>query len=286
MVGSQTVTQRKRRASASSSWMYSLYSLSVVAATIRISPRASTDLKMLAASDGAPSAEPAPTMVCASSTNRIRFGRSFSSRITFWIRSSNMPRSIVPATMLFICRLTTWQSRSRTGTLSGSNSMRRASPSAIAVLPTPGSPISITELARSRWQRISSTCWISLSRPNTGGSLSCRASRFRLVAKCFRNGGSSKRFFSRSSRSSMSRMRAVSRDTSTSGSTPWRRRIDTGTPCVSSNTAENRSAASIVWRPARLAWCSASLKTSLVAGETRSSRPANDGIICRCSSIA
>ena len=79
--------------------MYSLYSLSVVAATIRISPRASTDLKMLAASDGAPSAEPAPTIVCASSTNRIRFGRSFSSRITFWIRSSNMPRSIVPATM-------------------------------------------------------------------------------------------------------------------------------------------------------------------------------------------
>ena len=93
------VTQRKRRASASSSWMYSLYSLSVVAATIRISPRASTDLKTLAASDGAPSAEPAPTMVCASSTNRIRFGRSFSSRMTFWIRSSNMPRSIVPATI-------------------------------------------------------------------------------------------------------------------------------------------------------------------------------------------
>ena len=102
IVGSQTVTQRKRRASASSSWMYSLYSLSVVAATIRISPRASTDLKMLAASDGAPSAEPAPTIVCASSTNRIRLVRSFSSRITFWIRSSNMPRSIVPATMLFI----------------------------------------------------------------------------------------------------------------------------------------------------------------------------------------
>ena len=90
--------------------------------------------------------------------------------------------------------------------------MRRASPSTIAVLPTPGSPISITELARSRWQRISSTCWISLSRPNTGGSLSWRASRLRLVAKCFRNGGSSKRFFSRSSRSSMSRIRAFSRD--------------------------------------------------------------------------
>ena len=41
----QRARVRKRRASASSSWMYSLYSLSVVAATIRISPRASTDLK-------------------------------------------------------------------------------------------------------------------------------------------------------------------------------------------------------------------------------------------------
>ena len=48
------LTHLKRRASASSSWMYSLYSLSVVAATIRISPRASTDLNTLAASDGAP----------------------------------------------------------------------------------------------------------------------------------------------------------------------------------------------------------------------------------------
>ena len=137
--------------------MNSLYSLSVVAPMMRTSPRASTDLNTLAASDGAPSAEPAPIIVCTSSMNRIRFGRSLISRITFWMRSSNMPRSIVPATIVFICRLTIWQSRRRTGTVSGSNSMRRASPSAIAVLPTPGSPSSSTELARSRWQRISST---------------------------------------------------------------------------------------------------------------------------------
>ena len=39
-----------------------------------VAARASTDLNTLAASDGAPSAEPAPTIVCASSTNRIRFG--------------------------------------------------------------------------------------------------------------------------------------------------------------------------------------------------------------------
>ena len=43
----------------------------------------------------------------------------------------------------------------------------------------------------------------------------------------------------------MSRIRVFSRETSTSGSTPWRRRIDTGTPCVSSKTAEKRSAASM-----------------------------------------
>ena len=101
----RTCTVRKRRASASSSWMYSLCSLSVVAPIMRTSPRASTDLNTLAASDGAPSAEPAPTIVCASSTNRIRFGRSLISRMTFWIRSSNIPRSIVPATIVFICRL-------------------------------------------------------------------------------------------------------------------------------------------------------------------------------------
>ena len=152
---------RNRRASASSSWMNSLYSLSVVAPMIRTSPRASTDLKMFAASDGAPRAEPAPIIVWTSSMNRIRFGRSLISRMTFWIRSSNMPRSIVPATIVFICRLTIWQSRRRTGTFSGSNSMRRAIPSAIAVLPTPGSPSSRTEFARSRWQRISRTRSIS-----------------------------------------------------------------------------------------------------------------------------
>ena len=119
IVGSATCTVRNRRASASSSWMNSLYSLSVVAPMMRTSPRASTDLNTLAASDGAPSAEPAPIIVCTSSMNRIRFGRSLISRITFWMRSSNMPRSIVPATIVFICRLTIWQSRRRTGTRLG-----------------------------------------------------------------------------------------------------------------------------------------------------------------------
>ena len=96
-----------------------MYSLIVVAPMMRTSPRASTDLKMFAASAGAPSADPAPIMVWTSSMKRMRFGRSLISRITFWIRSSNMPRSIVPATIVFICRLTIWQSRRRTGRRSG-----------------------------------------------------------------------------------------------------------------------------------------------------------------------
>ena len=44
-------------------------------------------------------------------------------------------------------------------------------------------------------------------------------------------------------------------------------------PCVSSKIAENRSVASIVWRPGRLACSSASLNSSLVDGATRRSRP-------------
>ena len=76
-----------------------------MAPMILTSPRASTDFNTFAASAGAPSAEPAPIIVCASSTNRMRFGRSLTSRMTFCMRSSNIPRSMVPATIAFICRL-------------------------------------------------------------------------------------------------------------------------------------------------------------------------------------
>ena len=185
MLGSATCTVRKRRASASSSWMYSLYSLSVVAPIMRTSPRASTDLKTLAASDGAPSAEPAPTIVCASSTNRIRLGRSLISRMTFWMRSSNMPRSIVPATIVFICRLTTWQSRRRTGHDFG---LELDTPREAL---GPGSPTSIKQLERSPRHRISSTCRISSSRPEHRRWPLLGASRFTFVGTCSRNAGSS-----------------------------------------------------------------------------------------------
>ena len=66
--GSSTSTGWKRRSSAASFSMCLRYSSSVVAPTARSSPRASIGLSRLAAST-APSAAPAPTIVCSSSRN-------------------------------------------------------------------------------------------------------------------------------------------------------------------------------------------------------------------------
>ncbi len=68
--GSPTITGWKRRSSAASFSMCLRYSSSVVAPTQRSSPRASIGLSRLAAST-APSAAPAPTIVCSSSRNRM-----------------------------------------------------------------------------------------------------------------------------------------------------------------------------------------------------------------------
>ena len=69
-LGSSTKTGWKRRSSAASFSMCLRYSSSVVAPTARSSPRASIGLSRLAAST-APSAAPAPTIVCSSSRNRM-----------------------------------------------------------------------------------------------------------------------------------------------------------------------------------------------------------------------
>ena len=219
-VGSPIFTTRNRRESASSSWRISLYSVTVVAPIIWTSPRARADLKMFAASEGTPMAEPAPTRVCASSMKRMRFFRSLTSAITFSIRSSNIPRKTVPATTVFICRLTTWCSRSRSGTRCGSYSRRIASPSTTAVFPTPGSPRIITELDRSLWQRYSRIRSISASRPVIGGIFPSRARRFRLTPKVRRFAGSSYRLRNSSTFSSRVRSCAANRESATDGSTP------------------------------------------------------------------
>ena len=138
--GSSTSTFWKRRSSAASFSMYLRYSSSVVAPTQCSSPRASAGFSMLPASM-APSALPAPTMVCNSSMNRMTWpsclARSLS---TAFSRSSNSPRNFAPAISAPMSsdRMRLLRRPSGTSPLT----MRCASPSTMAVLPTPGSPIS------------------------------------------------------------------------------------------------------------------------------------------------
>ena len=98
-VGSPTYTGWKRRSSAGSFSMCLRYSSSVVAPIARSSPRASIGLSMLPASI-APSAAPAPTIVCSSSMNTTTW--PWASAISFstaFSRSSNSPRYLEPATI-------------------------------------------------------------------------------------------------------------------------------------------------------------------------------------------
>src|SRR5882724_8427809 len=96
-LGSPTSTGWKRRSSAASFSMCLRYSSSVVAPTARSSPRASIGLSRLAAST-APSAAPAPTIVCSSSRKRIAPPpASATSLSTAFRRSSNSPRYFEPA---------------------------------------------------------------------------------------------------------------------------------------------------------------------------------------------
>ena len=167
-LGSPTSTFWKRRSSAASFSTYLRYSSSVVAPMQCSSPRASAGLSMLPASI-APSALPAPTMVCSSSMKTMVLPSSFASSFsTDFSRSSNSPRYFAPAS-------SDAMSSTRTRLffrLSGTSplTMRCARPSTIAVLPTPGSPIS-TGLFLVRRCRIWMQRRISSSRPMTGSSL-------------------------------------------------------------------------------------------------------------------
>src|SRR6266536_2080380 len=174
-VGWSTKTGWKRRSSAASFSMYLRYSFSVVAPMHWISPRASAGLRMFAASI-APSAAPAPTSVCSSSMNSTtsRLER-ISSRI-FFNRSSNSPRYLVPATSAPMSSVSTRLCCSDSGTLP--RLICWARPSAMAVLPTPGSPIN-AGLFLVRRLRIWITRSISVSRPITGSSWLRRASSVR-----------------------------------------------------------------------------------------------------------
>ena len=98
-----------------------------------------------------PSAEPAPTMVCNSSINKMMFLARRISSMTALMRSSNWPRYFVPATIKARSKVMTRFSRKISGTLPRAISW--ANPSTMAVLPTPASPSS-TGLFLVRRQRI------------------------------------------------------------------------------------------------------------------------------------
>mmetsp|Transcript_13374 Transcript_13374/g.40445 ORF Transcript_13374/g.40445 Transcript_13374/m.40445 type:complete len:227 (-) Transcript_13374:1572-2252(-) len=153
------------------------YSSRVVAPMHCSSPRARAGFKMLAASM-APSAAPAPISVCTSSIIRIMLSFCLISSMSFFSRSSNSPRYLVPATSRPISRVITCLFSMVSGTSPLAISCAR--PSATAVLPTPGSPMR-QGLFFVRRPRIWVTRSISAFRPTTGSSLPSLALVVRLV---------------------------------------------------------------------------------------------------------
>ena len=164
--------------------MYCLYSSRVVAPTHCISPLASAGLNILLASRE-PVAPPAPTIVCISSIKRMMSLFFSSSFIRAFIRSSNCPRYLVPATRLAKSKVTTRLSYKIRDTLRCT--MRSARPSAMADLPTPGSPIS-KGLFFLRLLRICDTRCISASRPTTGSNFPKSAISVRSLPKLSNTG--------------------------------------------------------------------------------------------------
>ena len=124
-----------------------------------------------------PSPAPAPTSVCISSRKTITSPLDdVTSSMTDFSRSSNSPRNLAPATSRPMSSAITRLLCSESGT--SSQMILLASPSAMAVLPTPASPIS-TGLFLVRRVSVCITCRISCSRPTTGSSLPTRASSVR-----------------------------------------------------------------------------------------------------------
>mmetsp|Transcript_15686 Transcript_15686/g.46300 ORF Transcript_15686/g.46300 Transcript_15686/m.46300 type:complete len:397 (-) Transcript_15686:930-2120(-) len=177
IVGSGTTTGWKRRSRAGSFSMCLRYSSSVVAPMHCSSPRASAGFKMLAASI-APSAAPAPMSVCTSSIIRMMSSLCLISSMSFFKRSSNSPRYLVPATSRPMSSVTTCLPSIVSGT--SPLEIFCARPSATAVLPTPGSPMR-HGLFLVRRPRIWITRSICFTRPTTGSSLPSIASVVRLV---------------------------------------------------------------------------------------------------------
>ena len=132
------MTGWKRLSNAASFSICLRYSSMVVAPISWISPLERAGFKILEASS-APSAPPAPINVCSSSRNSRILLSPETSAITRLMRSSNSPRYLDPATIADKSNITIRLS----AILSGTRPLTIcwASPSVIAVFPTPGSPI-------------------------------------------------------------------------------------------------------------------------------------------------
>ena len=139
-LGSSTITSCIRRARAESFSTCFLYSSMVVAPIICMSPLARIGFRILAASIE-PSAAPAPKTMWNSSINKIKSSRLEASSNNFLSLPSKSPLYLVPAIIDARSRLKIVLPFIMAGRLHFTISL--ASPSAMAVLPTPGSPIRI-----------------------------------------------------------------------------------------------------------------------------------------------
>ena len=180
--GSSTVTGWNLRSRAASFSMYFRYSTMVVAPISCSSPRAREGFRILEASM-APSAPPAPMMVWTSSRKRITFPAAFTSWIRRFIRSSNSPRYLEPATIpaRSMVRIRLFFMLSGTAP----EAICWASPSITAVFPTPGSPTR-QGLFFVLLLKICIRRPISSFRPITGSSFPSSACQVRSVPYCSR----------------------------------------------------------------------------------------------------
>ncbi len=140
------------------------------------SPRASIGFRRFPASID-PSVFPAPTTLCNSSMKRMMYPSDFcTSWRTAFSLSSNSPRYFAPAIRAPMSRDISLRFLRLSGT--SLRAIRWAKPSAIAVFPTPGSPIN-TGLFLVRRESTWIKRRISSSLPITGSSFPSRARRVR-----------------------------------------------------------------------------------------------------------
>ncbi len=175
--GSRTSTGVKRLSSAGSRSMCLRYSSWVVAPMQGNSPRARPALSSLAASCGPSPVDPAPITVCTSSMNTTT--RPSARRTSSWMPrsfSEKEPRSWVPESTLAMSSSTTTRGEPWASSC-------WATPSTMAVLPTPASPTRSGLLVR-RFPRTSRVCSTSISRPTRGSSRPAAASSVRLRPSC------------------------------------------------------------------------------------------------------